>query len=132
MRQPKILSVVIACFLLTAIFSGCSGSKSVGVVRTVFSERLIAEISSPYTGSPLIYSSDARRVAYVADRDGKKYAVIDGVAGKGYSSITNNFYMFSPDGKRTAYIAIVYGEKPPVGNKWFVVIDEEEVKEYDH
>jgi len=38
--------------------------------------------------------------------------------------------MFSPDCTRTAYRAVNYGENPPAGNKWFVVIDGEEGDEY--
>jgi len=69
-------------------------------------------------------------VAYIDDKADKEFAVIDGVAGKGYSSIRIDFRMFSPDSKRVAYRAVNFGENPPADNKWFVVIDGEEGDEY--
>jgi WD40 repeat protein len=112
---------------VTLMMSGCTGPK---LVRTVVSEQLVCQIDSRSIDSPIIYSPDAGRVAYIAEKAGKEFAVIDGVAGKGYSSIHIDLRMFSPDSKRVAYRAVNYGEKPPAGNKWFVVIDGEEGDEY--
>ena len=69
-------------------------------------------------------------MAYVAEKNGKKCAVLDGIAGKGYSEIFIDFSMFSPDSARVAYRAVNFGENPPADNKWFVVIDGKQGDEY--
>jgi hypothetical protein len=81
-------------------------------------------------GSPVIFSPDSRRVAYIAEKSDKECVVIDGVAGKEYSSVQIDFCLFSPDSKRVAYKAVIYGENLTAGNKWFVVIDGEEGDPY--
>jgi hypothetical protein len=112
------------------MMSGCTTPEP-ELVRTVVSEKLVCKLESKAIGSPIIYSPDARRVAYIAEKDGKKYVVIDGViSDKGYDSIDIDFGMFSLDSKRTAYRAVNYGENPPSDNEWFVVIDGEEGDEY--
>lgn len=130
MLQAKILTVAITCLLLAEIVSGCDGSNPPAISRTVVSEQLVTRIDSPKTIRTLIYSPDARRVAYVSEMNGAEYIVVDGVSGKGYDSIDINFRTFSPDSKRVAYVAVILGEKPPAGNKRFVVIDGEEGDEY--
>ena len=129
--MKKALIIIIFCIFITVIVTSCHVSGSPAMHRTVVSETLVTQIDSPSLGSPLIYSPDARRVAYIADRDGKKSLVVDGVFGKKYDSIKINFRTFSPDSKRVAYVAVIYGEKPPVGNRWFVVIDGEEGESYN-
>jgi sugar lactone lactonase YvrE len=46
-------------------------------------------------------------LAYVAMKGGgqKEFVVVDGVSGPEYDVIAGNSPVFSPDGKRTAYIA---------------------------
>lgn len=106
----KVLTCIICWLLLAIIVSGCGGSGSLGVTRTVVSERLVTRIDSPKTIRPLIYSPDARRVAYVSETNGTEYIVVDGVSGKGYDSIDINSRSFSPDTKRVAYVAVILGE----------------------
>ncbi len=131
MKQLKVLTATIACLLLAAMVPGCSGEKSDAIVRTVVSERLVAQIDSPSVLSPLVRSPDLRRVAYIAERNGKEFTVVDGIAGKGYDSIWPYYPTFSPDSKRVAYAARDYGEKPPEGNRYFVVVDGEEGEGYE-
>jgi len=121
--------ICLMVFSVTLMMSGCTVPEP-ELVRTVVSEQLVCKFDSRKIGSPLIYSPDSRRVAYIAEKAGEECAVIDGVAGKGYSSVHIDFRLFSPDSKRTAYRAVNYGENPPAGNKWFVVIDGEEGDEY--
>src|SRR6266581_6965744 len=101
-------------------------------------ERLIGRIGPTTETEWIRVSPDARRVAYAAGAGGKKYdattgkgklvAVIDGQeAGKPYDSLGGTSLgeiIFSPDGKRLAYVASNSG-------KWFVVVDGKEGKKYD-
>lgn len=143
MIRIKVFTATVVWLLLATMISvyGCSGQA---VVRTVVSETLVTQIvdatstgfAISTTGSYIVYSPDGRRVAYVADKGGKKYVVVDGVPGeKGYDAIgfiivvTLPPYTFSPDSKRVAYVGITRGERT-AGNKWSVVIDGEEGDTY--
>lgn len=61
-----------------------------------------------------IFSPDSKRVAYVAGKNGRKLAVIDGAAGKGYDAVGD--ITFSPDSKRVAYMAAE-------GTERFMILD---------
>jgi Tol biopolymer transport system component len=88
-------------------------------------------------GSP-IFSPDSKRVVYTAWREKKTFMVIDGVEGKEYDGIgyksdgvSGRFQsigarrsVFSPDSQHYAYTAWR-------GDKWFVVVDGVESKEYN-
>ena len=74
------------------------------------------------SGASVYYSPDARRVAYVADREGEKYLVVDGTAASnGYNRIEG--VAFSPDSRRLAYIGVTWDENPRIDRKWTVVVD---------
>jgi len=73
-------------------------------------------------------SPDGRHLAYlVAVPGGKWFAVIGGIEGKRFDGIVAH-PRFSPDSKRTAYIAIVVEEEK---KKWFVVTNGGEEGPYD-
>jgi Tol biopolymer transport system component len=70
----------------------------------------------------VIFSPDGKRMAYVAKRNGKEFAVVDGTEGKEYDSVC--IPVFSPDSKRIVYVV-------EQGGKTLVVIDGIEGKEYN-
>jgi Tol biopolymer transport system component len=53
-------------------------------------------------GTPL-FSPDSKRVAYAASRDNSMFAVVDGAAAKGFTSV--ECLTFSPDSRKFAYVA---------------------------
>lgn len=68
--------------------------------------------SEPYDGvsqTQPIFSPDSKRVAYVAERSGRKLAVIDGREGKDYDAVGD--ITFSPDSQRVAYMAAQGAER---------------------
>jgi len=71
-----------------------------------------------------IVSPDSKQVAYVAERDGKKVVVVDGIKGKEYDAVMVGDAFFSPDSKR-----IAYGARR--GRYYFVVVDGIEGKKYN-
>ena len=72
-----------------------------------------------------IFSPDSQHLAYWAEKDNKKFVVLDGKEGKkGYYWAVNYNHISSPDRKHFAYIA-------SEGNKSFVVLDRKEGKRYD-
>lgn len=85
----------------------------------------------------LMISPDSQHVGYVAEIGKKQVMVVDGVEGKPYDRVGwgwasavfkhnpfGSFPVFSPDGKRVAYVA-------KTGKQWSVVINGEEGKPYD-
>lgn len=123
--------IILTLLALTPLGSGCNSQTTpTELTRPVLSENLICRFESKANSSPIVYSPDARRVAYIAEKDGKRCAVIDGIAGNGYSDIYLDFSMFSPDSTRVAYRAMNFGEDSPADNTWFVVIDGEQGNEY--
>jgi roadblock/LC7 domain-containing protein len=103
--------------------------------------------------SRLLFSPDGKRLAYLADAGEKKIVVVDGGEGKPYASIVeaelmkqkhgckdevcwDAFYaekpfLFSPDGKRVAYVAKVGEKRLNVSEKWSVVVGGVEQRPYD-
>jgi Tol biopolymer transport system component len=73
---------------------------------------------------PLKFSPDSNRLAYVENRRGYDFVVVDGKMGKEYEVIFRTTLIFSPDSKRFAYVA-------RRGEKHFVVLDGNEGKVYD-
>ena len=72
----------------------------------------------------LIFSSDSKQVAYVAQTNDNWFVVVDGKVEKKYDGISKGSLIFDPDSKHIIYVALS-------GSKWFVVIDQKEEKEYD-
>src|SRR5437867_3403930 len=109
--------------------SATSSSEQDGAAPArLVSEKLLARIRvHAWTGpnqaawhpESLRVSSDQRHMAYGEHWEGKWLMVIDGQAGKGYDSLKAERATFSPNGRRTGYIA--EEEK-----QWFAVIDGEE------
>jgi Tol biopolymer transport system component len=125
------LTILLLIIIIASIVYVLASNKTVTeVTRPILSEDLVCKFESKETSSPIVYSPDARHIVYVAREDGKKCAVIDGIAGKGYDEIYIDFGMFSPDSARTVYRAMNFGENPPADNKWFVVIDGKHGDEY--
>jgi Tol biopolymer transport system component len=80
-----------------------------------------------------VVSNDEKRIAYSVKTDDGEFVVVDGVAGKTYTSIPRyplseagitQQIEFSPDGRRVAYVA-------RRGQKFLVVVDGKEGQEYD-
>ncbi len=83
------------------------------------------KVSEAYqSAEPPIFSADSLHTAYAALKDGKWCAVVDSVPGKPYQQLAS--LTFSPDGKRTAYIA--YDEK----SEGRLIIDGKEGKLYGY
>lgn len=122
-----LLSIIIIAVI---VYAWASPKTAKEQIRPILSENLVCILESKTPGSPIVYSPDARHVAYVAEKDGKKNIVINGEAGMGYSEIYLDFSVFSPDSTRVAYRAMNFGENPPADNTWFVVIDGEQSEEY--
>lgn len=79
-------------------------------------------------GGSLRLSPDGKHLGYIANRNGKPRLVVDGVEGKAYENIVwrSNYdtpFVFSPDGKRVAYVAAT-GRK----NDYIPVVDGKEGK----
>ncbi|UCD10218.1 MAG: PD40 domain-containing protein [Dehalococcoidales bacterium] len=125
------LTILLSIIIIAVIaYAWLSPKTTTEYTRPILSENLVCRFESKATTSTIVYSPDARRVAYVAKNEGKSCAVIDGVAGKDYDGIYLDFSMFSPDSTRVAYRTVNFGENPPADNKWFVVIDGEQGDAY--
>lgn len=73
-------------------------------------------------GDTLIFSPDAKRLAYAAQEGNKWFVIVDGQECTKYDGVSS--ITFSPDSKRVAYGA-------GMGEKNLVVIDGKESKLYD-
>jgi hypothetical protein len=83
------------------------------------------KIYTYYQIHDVVFSADAKRIAFVARRERGNYmsmAVVDGIEGKECGTVYD--LVFSPDSKRFAYVA-------QRGNKYVAVVDGIEGKEYD-
>src|SRR5262249_26798524 len=79
-------------------------------------------------GVDVLFSSpDAKHLAYVIERDGRKIVALDGVQGKPYDWIQLPL-VFSPDSRRLAYIA---GAVHDGKLTWHLIVDGVEGKGYD-
>jgi hypothetical protein len=101
----------------------------------------------------ILFSPDSMRLAYLADSGEKMVFVVDGVEGKPYSFIVeadaikqvhsckeevcwDAYYIekpivFSPDSKRTAYVAKVGEKRFNANENWAAVVDGKEEQPYD-
>jgi len=83
------------------------------------------EVGRPYE---LIYntdfSPDGRRLGYVAERNGRMVAVVDGQEDTPYDWIEGGYLTFSPDSEHVAYAAEENG-------RWFAIADGVEGPSYD-
>ncbi len=93
------------------------GAKSVVIINGVASKEYDGMCHAP------IFSVDSKRVAFeVAPQEQKSRLVVEGVEGRVYDQTQN--FCFGPDSKHYAYQA-------RHGDKWVVVIDGRETKDYD-
>ena len=136
-----------AVLLLTGIVIGIvllvsGGGPPVGPPKLKITETSLGNIQGMVPKSPTL-SPDGKHFAYVGQHGWKRLVVVDGVEGKEYDDIdvfkeyddmdVFNFFnrlgkraglTFSPDSSRLAYRA-------KRGDKWLVVVDRVEGKEYD-
>jgi Tol biopolymer transport system component len=81
-----------------------------------------------------IFSSDSKRVAYAAKRNGKWLIVVDEVESSEYDGIMTGTPIFSPDSKRVAY-AVIRRKYSWLGlttsSVYVTVVDGVEGSEYD-
>jgi|GEM_PF-4003718 len=69
----------------------------------------------------VIWSADSQHVGYVGlARDGKQFAVIDGVSQDRFAGIQSLGPLFSPDGNRIGYLAFT-------GSNWLVIVDRNDI-----
>lgn len=74
----------------------------------------------------LIFSSDGKRSAYIANKDSKTFVILDGQEGNKYDGM--NLLLFSPDGKQLAY----RGKKLVDGQeRWVLVQNGKESQPFD-
>ena len=80
--------------------------------------------TGPYTDAVnwVVDSRDGRRLAYIAAREGKQFAVVDGVEGRAYDEV--RWLNFSPDGRHVFFLARRL-------DKWSAVVDGAESPAYD-
>ena len=80
--------------------------------------------TGPYTDAVnwVVDSRDGRRLAYIGAREGKRFAVVDGVEGRAYDEV--RWLNFSPDGRHVFFLARRL-------DKWSAVVDGEESPAYD-
>ncbi len=112
--------------LCAAVFFICISVASCGQgdnpVKRIVSESSIAQIDfSSWQQETFRISQDCRRVAYVAEADGKQFVIVDGKARKKYGAVSAP--VFSPDSKRVAYTARADGKR-------FIVVGGDEGKKY--
>jgi Tol biopolymer transport system component len=69
-----------------------------------------------------VFSSDGKRLAYIATEGEEYFVVVDGQRGPRYEAVGPP--VFSPNGERVAYPA-------KKGQKWLVVVDDKQQSEYD-
>lgn len=60
------------------------------------------------------FSEDGKRYAFAAERDDKRFFVIDGKEGQMYSKVAGASFSFSPDGQRVGYVIEKDGKLVPV------------------
>jgi len=86
-----------------------------------------------------IFSPYSNRVAYIAKKGKKSLVVVDGQPGaEYYNAINGDSLIFSPDGKRVAYVlenpGMIFPLRPgevPLDNRPFVVVDGKAGAKYD-
>jgi Tol biopolymer transport system component len=117
-------------WLLTSLIFGLvalTGLKASGAELTVVSQR---RLGSPPTSRPLVMERNMSRsgchLVFVMDSPNGIRVVVDGIPGPHYDSIASgsNAIVFSPDGKRIAYVAKKKGKSVPV-------VDGKEGPEFD-
>jgi hypothetical protein len=72
----------------------------------------------------IFFSPDSRHLAYVAEREGRSFFVLDDKEGKEYEAMANDWACFSSDSKRLAYGAAS-------GGRLVLVVNEEEIATYE-
>ena len=117
--KKNIVALMIVCSIIVAVFyTSCSSDA------TTVSETLITDLYGHWAWEhSKITSPDGKREAYVSQRGLAQLVVVDGIKGKYYDRIKMDSLIFSPDNQRLAYMA-------NNDNKWFVVVDDEEIGEY--
>ena len=111
------------CSNTPTVQSGEAGNQTPPAVKLSTTETLLGK---QFHGGDqtIVISRDLRRVAYVLNLGRHVQLVVDGVAGKEYTSVLGDSICFSPDSTRVAYVA---GRD----KKRIAVIDGVEGKEYD-
>lgn len=118
----------IYCIFLAFSFLICSQKSFSQSQNLRVSEKVISTLgNSTSHDNTFFISNDKNHIAYRIVSGKMQYAIIDGKKGKPYDSVMN--IVFSPDGKRVAYLAklarlwkvIVNGQVQTVGLKKFVV-----------
>lgn len=103
-------------FVISYLLFYQSGVSQVN--KLSISEKVISTFSnSALHDNTFFISNDKNHIAYRLVSGKKQFAVIDGKKGKAYDSVAN--IVFSPDGKRIAYVAKYAG-------KWKVIVNGQE------
>jgi hypothetical protein len=114
LAQPE--GAVISPDFRHAAFITTRGTRQQAVIRDGIEEKAYDEVGS------IRFSPDSQRLAYQASHGGKGMVVMDGREGPPFDGLGEGNPVFSPDGKRTAYVGM--RRKNPAG--MFVVVDGKE------
>jgi Tol biopolymer transport system component len=126
-----------ALIVYPVIYSGFALAAKPGhipaTVRLITREVSLGKLQPGEVEYSRVISSDQKHIAYTVKTNDGEFVMVDGVAGKTYTSIPRVVLTeagikqqieFSPDGRRVAYVA---GR----GKKFLVVVDGKEGPEYD-
>src|SRR5262245_62029260 len=132
-----ITSITAVTFSAVIIPSGLApATKPAGIparVRLITREVSLGKSQPGEVEYSRVISSDQKHIAYTVKTNNGEFVMVDGVAGKTYTSIprfplteagVEQQIKFSPNGRRVAYVA-------RRGDKFLVVVDGKEEPEYD-
>src|SRR5215831_18338815 len=134
-KLTTFIAALISCALI--VFSGLAlaakpARKPAGV-RLITREVSLGKLPPGEVEHSRVISADQKHIAYTVKTSDGEFVMVDGVAGKTYTSIlrvplteagVQPQIKFSPDGRRTAYVA-------RRGEKFLVVVDGKEGSEFD-
>lgn len=130
----SITVLVFSALMISSFFTPSAKSGHLPVpVRLIAREVSLGKPPAGEIEYSRVISNDDKHIAYSVKTGDGEFVMVDGVAGKTYTSIPRHplteagiteQIKFSPDGRRVAYVA-------QRGEKFLVVVDDKEGPEYD-